>query len=48
MADDSTSGVGTGGMKAKLNVAQICHDAACSMIIVLSREDRVIYRAVTD
>ncbi len=47
MAGDSTSGVGTGGMKTKLSAAQICHDAACSMIIALSREDQVIYKAVT-
>ena len=47
MAGDSVSGVGTGGMKTKLNAAQICHDAACSMIIALSKEDQVIYRAST-
>ena len=47
MAGDSVSGVGTGGMKTKLNAAQICHDAACGMIIALSREDQVIYRATT-
>lgn len=47
MAGDSISGVGTGGMKTKLNAAQICHDAACSMIIALSKEDQVIYRAST-
>ncbi len=47
MAGDSTSGVGTGGMKTKLAAARICHDAACSMIVALSREDQVIYRAVT-
>ena len=47
MAGDSVSGVGTGGMKTKLNAAQVCHDAACSMIIALSKEDQVIYRACT-
>lgn len=47
MAGDSVSGVGTGGMKTKLSAASICHDAGCSMIIALSREDQVIYRAAT-
>ena len=47
MAGDSVSGVGTGGMKTKLSAAKICHDAACSMIIALSKEDQVIYRATT-
>ena len=47
MAGDSVSGVGTGGMKTKLSAAKVCHDAACSMIIALSKEDQVIYRACT-
>ena len=47
MAGDSVSGVGTGGMKTKLSAAQVCHDAECGMIIALSREDQVIYRACT-
>lgn len=46
MAGGPTSGVGTGGMRTKLNAARICHDATCTMIIALSKEDQVIYRAV--
>lgn len=45
MAGDTVSGVGTGGMKTKLSAASICHDAGCSMIIALSKEDQVIYRS---
>ena len=47
VASRSVSGVGTGGMKTKLSAAQVCHDAECGMIIALSREDQVIYRACT-
>ena len=47
MAGGSGSSMGTGGMKTKINAAEICRDAGCDMIIALSGEDRVIYRTVT-
>lgn len=46
MAGDSVSGVGTGGMKTKLDAAVICRDAGCLMIIALSSKDDVVYRTV--
>ena len=47
MAGDSSTGLGTGGMRTKLDAAVICKDAGCSMIIASSKEPEVIYRAVT-
>ena len=47
MAGDSSTGLGTGGMRTKLSAAAICRDAGCSMIIASSRENDIIYRAVT-
>ena len=47
MAGDSSTGLGTGGMKTKLDAAAICKDAGCSMIIASSKEPEVIYRTVT-
>jgi glutamate 5-kinase len=46
MAGDSSTGLGTGGMKTKLDAAVICKDAGCSMIIASSKEEDAIYRAV--
>lgn len=47
MAGDSSTGLGTGGMRTKLDAAVICRDAGCSMIIASSKEPEIIYRAVT-
>ena len=47
MAGDSSTGLGTGGMKTKLDAAAICKDAGCSMIIASSKVPDVIYRTVT-
>ena len=47
MAGDSSTGLGTGGMRTKLDAAVICRDAGCSMIIASSKEPDVIYRTVT-
>ncbi len=47
MAGDSSTGLGTGGMRTKLDAAEICRDAGCSMIIASSKETDVIYRTVT-
>ncbi len=47
MAGDSSTGLGTGGMRTKLDAAIICRDAGCSMIIASSKEPEIIYRAVT-
>ncbi len=46
MAGDSSTGLGTGGMRTKLDAAAICKDAGCSMIIASSKEEEAIYRAV--
>ncbi len=47
MAGDSSTGLGTGGMRTKLDAAAICKDAGCSMIIASSKEPDAIYRSVT-
>ncbi|AMK14397.1 glutamate 5-kinase ProB [methanogenic archaeon mixed culture ISO4-G1] len=47
MAGDSSTGLGTGGMRTKLDAAEICKDAGCSMIIASSKEQDAVYRAVT-
>jgi len=47
MAGDSSTGLGTGGMRTKLDAAAICKDAGCSMIIASSKESDAIYRSVT-
>lgn len=47
MAGDSSTGLGTGGMRTKLDAAVICKDAGCSMIIASSKEQDAIYRAVS-
>ena len=47
MAGDSSTGLGTGGMRTKLDAAVICKDAGCSMIIASSKEPDAIYRAVS-
>ncbi|MBQ7979462.1 MAG: glutamate 5-kinase, partial [Candidatus Methanomethylophilaceae archaeon] len=47
MAGDSSTGLGTGGMRTKLDAAVICRDAGCSMIIASSKEPEIIYRSVT-
>jgi len=47
MAGDSSTGLGTGGMRTKLDAAVICKDAGCSMIIASSKETDVIYRTVS-
>jgi glutamate 5-kinase len=45
MAGDSTSGVGVGGMKTKINAARICSEAGLYMIIASSSEEDPILRA---
>jgi len=47
MAGDSSTGLGTGGMRTKLDAAAICKDAGCSMIIASSKEPDAVYRAAT-
>lgn len=45
MAGKAVSGVGTGGMKTKLDAAEICRDAGCMMVIALSKEPDVVFKA---
>jgi glutamate 5-kinase len=47
MAGDSSTGLGTGGMRTKLDAAAICKDAGCSMIIASSKVPDAIYKAVS-
>ena len=47
MAGDPTTRVGVGGMKTKLNAAEICRDAGCGMIIANSHAPDVIVRSVS-
>ncbi len=46
MAGESVSGVGTGGMRTKLEAAEICRDAGCLMIVAHNAAEDVVYRAV--
>ncbi len=46
MAGDSSTGLGTGGMRTKLDAAVICKDAGCMMVIASSKVPDVIYRSV--
>ena len=45
MAGDAVSGVGTGGMRTKLDAAEICRDAGCMMVIALSKEPDAVFKA---
>ncbi|MDR0778085.1 MAG: glutamate 5-kinase [Methanomassiliicoccaceae archaeon] len=45
-AGDTTSKVGTGGMRTKITAAEICHEAGCNMIIAGSDVDNVIERII--
>ena len=45
MAGKAVSGVGTGGMKTKLDAAEICRDAGCMMVIALSKEPDAVFKA---
>ena len=46
MAGGTSSGFGTGGMKTKIDAAEICRDARCDMIIASSKVYGVVYRTV--
>ncbi|MBR6205373.1 MAG: glutamate 5-kinase [Candidatus Methanomethylophilaceae archaeon] len=46
MAGGTSSGFGTGGMKTKIDAAEICRDARCNMIIASSKVYGVVYRTV--
>ena len=45
-AGDTTSKVGTGGMRTKIRAAEICHESGCNMIIASSDVNNVIERTV--
>ena len=45
-AGDTTSRVGTGGMRTKIRAAEICYEAGCNVIIAGSDIDNVIERIV--
>ena len=37
------SSLGTGGMKTKLNAAQLCMDAGCEMVILNGEQPTLLY-----
>jgi glutamate 5-kinase len=45
-AGDTTSKVGTGGMRTKITAAEICHETGCNMIIAGSDVDNVIEKII--
>lgn len=47
LAEDSSSGLGTGGMKTKLSAARLCLAAGCDMIIANGSDPEILY-AITD
>jgi glutamate 5-kinase len=44
LAGDKGSSLGTGGMKTKLNAAEICMSAGCDMVIANGAEPSLLYR----
>ena len=44
LAGDKGSSLGTGGMKTKLNAAEICMGAGCDMVIANGAEPSLLYR----
>ena len=46
MAGDSVSGMGVGGMRTKIRAAEICKDAGCRMMIILSSIDEAVLKSV--
>ncbi|MDR2866607.1 MAG: glutamate 5-kinase [Methanomassiliicoccaceae archaeon] len=46
-AGDTSSKVGTGGMRTKIRAAEICHEAGCNMIIASSDVENVIERIIS-
>lgn len=48
LAGDSSSNLGTGGMKTKLHAAQICMDGSCDMVIANGANPKILYDIVSD
>lgn len=46
MAGDSVSGIGTGGMRTKLQAACLCTAAGCDMLIMNGAEPELLYDAM--
>ena len=48
LAGDSSSNLGTGGMKTKLHAAKICMDGGCDMVIANGANPKILYDIVSD
>ena len=48
LAGDSSSNLGTGGMKTKLQAAKICMNGGCDMIIANGSNPKILYDIVSD
>jgi glutamate 5-kinase len=48
LAGDSSSNLGTGGMKTKLQAAKICMNGGCDMVIANGAKPNILYDIISD
>jgi glutamate 5-kinase len=48
LAGDSSSNLGTGGMKTKLQAAKICMNGGCDMVIANGAKPKILYDIISD
>jgi glutamate 5-kinase len=48
LAGDTSSGLGTGGMKTKLSAAEICLNGGCDMVIANGANPKILYDIIND
>lgn len=48
LAGDTSSGLGTGGMRTKLSAAEICLNGGCDMIIANGANPKILYDIIND
>ena len=48
LAGDTSSGLGTGGMRTKLSAAEICMNGGCDMVIANGAEPKALYDIVAN
>lgn len=48
LAGDTSSGLGTGGMKTKLSAAQICTNGGCDMVIANGSTPSILYDIISN
>lgn len=48
LAGDTSSGLGTGGMRTKLSAAEICLNGGCDMVIANGANPKILYDIIND